>query len=132
MTLEDLYTWLAPQMQNPDAVRMGSLDGQAEQFLALYEVSKDAGTPARICLGGPDCTHWDDMTVRLVLRWGKSQPEAEAEARRLWGLFYGRTSLLMGSTLVLFADPGAGPSSLGKGGDGVFEYELHVRLVFKK
>ena len=71
MTLEDLYTWLAPQMQNPEAVRMGSLDGQAEQFLALYEVSKDAGTPARICLGGPDCTHWDDMTVRLVLRWGQ-------------------------------------------------------------
>ena len=132
MTLEDLYTWLAPQFTRPDAVRVGSLDSRAERFLALYEVSRDTGTPARICLGGPDCTHWDEMTARLILRWGKAQPEAEAEARRLWRLFYGKTSLLMGGTLVLFADPGAAPRPLGKGGDGVFEYELRVRLVYKK
>lgn len=131
MTLENLYNWLAPQLELPDAVRMGSLDGQAERFLGVFEAGEQ-DAPARICLGGAECTHWDVMTARLVLRWGKAQPEAEAAARRLWELFYGRTGLTMDGCLVLWADPGAGPQPLGKGGDGVFEYEIRVRLFYRK
>lgn len=128
MTLEDLYTWLKPRLEQPETLRMGSLDGQAEYFVALYDAGRDA---AHICLGGPDCTHWDIFSARLVLRWGKAQPAAEAEANWLWQLFYGKTSLVMGSSLVLWADPGAGPKPLGKGDDGVFEYEVNVRLYYK-
>ena len=107
MTLKDLYDWLAPQFDGP--VRLGSLDGQAERFLALYDAAGEERAPAHICLGGAERTHWDELTARLVLRWGSAQPAAEAEARRLWDLFYGKTRLMMGSALVLFADPGPGP-----------------------
>lgn len=132
MTLQDLYAWLLPQMQQQETLRLGSLDGQAERFAALYDEGRETETPAHICLGGADCTRWDVLYARLVLRWGKSQPEAEAEAQRLWGLFYGKTSLVMGGSLVLWADPGAAPRPLGKGADGVFEYEVRVRLYYKK
>ena len=80
MTLKDLYDWLAPQFDGP--VRLGSLDGQAERFLALYDAAGGERAPAHICLGGAERTHWDELTARLVLRWGSAQPAAEAEARR--------------------------------------------------
>lgn len=131
MTLKDLYTWLQPRFSQPEAIRLGSLDSRFPRFLALYEAQPDTA-PARICLGGAEATHWDVFPVRLVLRWGRSQPEAEAEARRLWNLFYGQTGLTMGSCLVFWTDPGAGPRALGKGGDGVFEYEILVRLYYRK
>lgn len=131
MTLEDLYLWLADRFEEPQQMRMGSVDGQAQRFLGVFDAAETA-SPARICLGGADCTHWDVFPAKLTLRWGTAQPEAEAAARRLWALFYGQTSLVMGSSLVMWADPGAGPRPLGKGNDGVFEYEVNVRLFYRK
>ena len=58
MTLKDLYDWLAPQFDGP--VRLGSLDGQAERFLALYDAAGEERAPAHICLGGAERTHWDE------------------------------------------------------------------------
>lgn len=108
------------------------MPGQARIFGRDDLCGKDDAGAAEICLGGADCTHWDVLTARLVLRWGKAQPEAEAAARKLWGLFYGQTGLEMDGAQVFWADPGAGPRPLGKGGDGVFEYEVRVRLFYRK
>ena len=126
MTLQDLYDWLAPQFDGP--VRLGSVDAGAEHFLGLYDAATPG--PAHLCLGGAAQTHWGELRARLLLRYGRAQPAAEAEAARLWGLFYGLGRTAMGGAQALFADPGAGPKPLGKSGDGVFEYEIELRVVF--
>lgn len=75
---------------------------------------------------------YDTMSVRLLLRWGKSQPAAEAKARCLWSLFYGLAGVDMDGAAVSFADPGAAPVSIGKGSDGVFEYVINLNITYRK
>lgn len=131
MTLKQLYGWLAPRFDRPECVRLGSVDGSKPYFLGIFDDREEkAEGRAKVCLGGAECTHWDVMTARLLLRWGQSQPEAEAAAQKLWAMFYGQTGLTMVGALVFWTDPGAGPVPLGKGGDGVFEYLIRVQLYY--
>ena len=90
MTTEQLKNWI--KSQDPDyigRIQLGGVDGNAERFLGVYP-SPNQG-PAHIAIGGPACTSYGTLYARLLLRWGKSQPEAEAKANALWGLFYGLT-----------------------------------------
>ena len=64
--------------------------------------------------------------------WGKAQPEAEAQATALWGLFYGLTGAQMAGADVCLVDPGVGPIPLGRGADGVFEYAINLTMTCKK
>lgn len=131
MTTEQLKNWI--RTQDPELaghIRLGGVDGNADRFLGVYPAS--SGTRQHIAIGGPSCTTYCTMRVRLLLRWGKSQPEAEAKARALWGLFYGCTGTDMDGAAVACVDPGAGPVPLGRGADGVFEYTINLTITFKK
>ena len=116
MTTEQLKNWI--KSQDPDyigRIQLGGVDGNAERFLGVYP-SPNQG-PAHIAIGGPACTSYGTLYARLLLRWGKSQPEAEAN---------------IGGAAVACADPGAAPVPLGRGPDGVFEYAINLKLIYKK
>lgn len=131
MTTEQLKNWI--KAQDPDyagRIQLGGVDGNAERFLGVYP-SPDQG-PAHIAIGGPACTSYGTLSARLLLRWGNSQPEAEAKANALWGLFYGLTRANMDGAAIAYADPGAAPVPLGGGLDGVFEYVINLKLIYMK
>ena len=131
MTTEQLKNWI--KAQDPDyagRIQLGGVDGNAERFLGVYP-SPDQG-PAHIAIGGPACTSYGTLSARLLLRWGNSQPQAEAKANALWSLFYGLTSADMDGAAVAYTDPGSSPVPLGRGPDGVFEYVVNLRITYKK
>ena len=131
MTTEQLKNWIKAQDQDyTGRIQLGGADGNAERFLGVYP-SPNQGA-AHIAIGGPSCTSYDTLSTRLLLRWGNSQPEAEAKANALWSLFYGLTGADMDGAAVAYADPGAAPVPLGRGPDGVFEYVVNLRITYKK
>ena len=131
MRTEQLKNWIKTQDADfAGYIQLGGIDGNAPRFLGVYPGS--ASGKQHIAIGGPACTTYDTMSARLLLRWGKSQPEAEAKAKELWGLFYGRTAYDMDGAQVSYADPGSGPVPIGKGADGVFEYVINLNIIYKK
>lgn len=131
MTTEQLKNWIKSQDADfADRIRLGGVDGNAPFFLGVYPGSMNGRQ--HIAIGGPACTSYDTVSARLLLRWGKSQPSAEAKAKALWGLFYGRSGIDMDGAAVSYVDPGAGPVPLGKGADGVFEFAINLNITFMK
>ena len=131
MTTEQLKNWL--KAQRPElgsCIRLGTVDANAEYFLGVYPAARSG--PAHIALGGAAQTSYQVQAFRLLLRWGKSQPEAETEADALWALFYGLMGAEMSGAAVYLADPGAGPVPLGRGTDGVFEYAINLTITCTK
>ena len=98
--------------------------------MGVYPAARSG--PAHIALGGAAQTSYQVQAFRLLLRWGKAQPEAEAQATALWGLFYGLAGAQMAGADVCLADPGVGPIPLGRGADGVFEYAINLTMTCKK
>lgn len=131
MTTEQLKNWIKTQDTDfSGCIQLGGVNANAQRFLGVYPGTVTGRQ--HIAIGGPACTSYDTFSARLLLRWGKSQPEAERKAKSLWGLFYGRTGFDMDGTAVSYADPGAGPVPLGKGADGVFEYVINLNIIHKK
>lgn len=131
MTTEQLKNWIKkqdPEFEN--RIQLGGVNGNLPRFLGVYpgNVTGRQG----IAVGGPACTTCATMSARLLLRWGKSQPEAELKANGLWGLFYALTNVQMDGAQVSYVDPGAGPVPIGKGADGVFEYVINLNIIYKK
>ena len=82
MTTEQLKNWL--KAQHPElcsGIRLGTVDANAEYFLGVYPAARSG--PAHIALGGAVQTSYQVQAFRLLLRWGKAQPEAEAQATAL-------------------------------------------------
>lgn len=131
MTTEQLKNWIkAKDADFAGRIQLGGIDGNAPHFLGVYPGSTSGRQ--HIAIGGPSNTSYDTMSARLLLRWSKSQPEAEAKARSLWRLFYGLTSVDMDGATVLCVDPGASPVFLGRGSDGIFEYVINLNIIYKK
>ncbi len=131
MTTEQLKNWIKWQdAEFSGCIQLGGVNGNAERFLGVYP--SGGGGKQHIAIGGPSCTTYGTMSARLLLRWGKSQPEAEAKAKALWSLFYGLTRTDMDGAAVACVDPGAGPVPLGRGADGVFEYNINLTITYKK
>lgn len=131
MTTEQVKNWIKTQDADfAGRIRLGGVDGNAEYFLGVSP--GNAGSQQRVALGGAAYTVSGTFPVRLYLRWGRSQPQAEAKAQALWGLFYARTGVNMDGAKVAFVDPGAGPVPLGKGSDGVFEYVINLNITYMK
>lgn len=131
MITEQVKNWI--KQQDPDyesRIRLGGVDGNAAHFLGVYP-GTDTGRQ-HMAIGGPGCSRYDALPVRLLLRWGNSQPEAERKARSLWGLFYGLTGTVMDGAKVAFAEPGSGPVPLGRGLDGVFEFSVNLTIYYMK
>ena len=79
MTTEQLKNWLkarCPELCS--CIRLGTVDANAEYFLGVYPAARSG--PAHIALGGAAQTSYQVQAFRLLLRWGKAQPEAEAKA----------------------------------------------------
>lgn len=131
MTTEQVKNWIKERLPIfANCIRLGAVDANAERFLGVYH-----GTPSgrmQIAVGGASCTRHGTLAVRLLLRWGKIQTEAEKRALALWELFYGLSDVEMDGALVSFVDPGAGPVPLGRGADGVFEYTINLSITFMK
>lgn len=131
MTTEQLKNWIKAQDADfANCIQLGGVNGNVPYFLGVYPGNTSGRQ--RIAIGGPACTSYDIMSARLLLRWGKSQPEAERKAKNLWGLFYGRTGFEMDGTAVSYADPGEGPVPIGKGADGIFEYVINLNITYRK
>lgn len=131
MITEQVKNWIKAQIPEfAGCIRLGAIDANAERFLGVYP-----GNPTgrmHIALGGADCTRYDTLYVRLLLRWGKSQVAAEKQAQSLWELFYGLTDTVMDGAAVSFVDLGSGPVPMGRGGDGVFEYTINLTITYMK
>lgn len=131
MIIEQVKNWIKAQMPDfADCIRLGAVDANKEKFLGVYPGTSTG--KMRIAIGGIDCTRYDTLAVRLLLRWGKSQVTAEKQAQALWQLFYGITRIDMDGASVSFVDPGSGPVSLGRDGDGVFEYTINLIITYMK
>lgn len=131
MTTEQLKNWIKTQNSNyADKIQLGGVNGNAPYFLGVYPGSVSGRQ--HLAIGGPVCTSYGAFAARLLLRWGKCQPEAEREAQSLWSLFYGLSSVDMDGARVSFADPGTAPIPLGKGADGVFEYAINLTIYYMK
>lgn len=131
MTTEQLKNWVKVQDKDfADCIQLGGVNGNAPHFLGVYPGNMTG--KQHVAIGGPACTTYDTMSARLLLRWGKSQAEAEQKAKALWGLFYALTDTKMDGASVYYVDPGAGPVPIGKGSDGVFEYVINLSIIYKK
>ena len=131
MTTEHLKNWIKAQDADfKDCIRLGGIDGNSSRFLGVYPSNSNGRQ--HIAIGGPSCTSYGTFDARLLLRWGKSQPEAERKAKALWGLFFGRTGYDMDGVRVSYADPGVGPIPIGKGVDSVFEYMINLNIIYMK
>jgi len=131
MTTEQLKNWIKNQDADfANCIQLGGVNGNSPYFLGVYPGNVNGRQ--HIAIGGPACTTYDTFSARLLLRWGKSQPEAETKAKALWGLFCGRTGYDMDGAAVSYADPGAGPVPIGKGTDGVFEYVINLNIIYMK
>lgn len=131
MTTEQLKNWIKTQDADfADCIQLGGVNGNAPRFLGVYPGNVTGRQ--HVAIGGPACTTYDTMSARLLLRWGKSQPEAEAKARSLWERFYALTSVNMDGASISFVDPGAGPVPIGRGADGVFEYVINLNIIYMK
>lgn len=131
MTTEQVKNWIkAMDADFTDRIQLGGVDGNAPYYLGVYPGS--ANGQQHIAIGGPALTSYNVLNVRLLLRWGKSQPIAETKARHLWGLFYGLSGTDMDGAAVVCADPSSGPVSIGKGSDGVFEYVINLTITYMK
>lgn len=131
MISEQLKNWIKDQDPNfVGRIQLGGVDGNAAQYLGVYP-GKSAGRQP-MAIGGPELTSYGVYSATLLLRWSKSQPEAERKARALWNLFYGQTAFDMDGVSVSFADPGPGPVWVGKGADGTFEYVINLNITYMK
>ena len=131
MTTEQLKNWIKAQdTEFAECIQLGGVDGNAQRFLGVYPGTTNGRQ--HIAIGGPACTSYDTISARLLLRWGKSQPAAEAKAKSLWRRFYGLSGADMDGAAVSCIDPGAGPVSLGRGSDGVFEYVINLNITYMK
>ena len=131
MITEQLKNWLKYQMPDlSDRIQLGGANGNAPFFLGVYPGTVTG--QQRMAIGGPACTRYGAFAARLLLRWGKSQPESERRAQALWSLFHGLTTVDMDGAQVAFVDPGASPVPLGKGTDGVFEYAINLTIYYMK
>lgn len=131
MTIEQLKNWIKTQDADyKGVIQLGGVNGNAEKFLGVYPGTVTGRQ--HIAIGGAACASYDTMSARLLLRWGKSQPAAEAKAKALWKLFHGLTGVDMGGAAVSFVDPGSGPVPIGKGADGVFEYIINLNIIYMK
>lgn len=131
MITEQLKNWI--KTQNPEfegLIQLGGVNGNVPHFLGVYP--GNVTNRQHVAIGGPACTKYDTLSARLLLRWGKSQPEAEAKAQDLWRVFYALTNVEMDGTKVSYVDPGAGPVPIGKGTDGVFEYVINLNIIYMK
>ena len=131
MTTEQLKNWIKTQDADfSNCIQLGGVNGNATKFLGVYPGVTTG--KQHIAIGGPSCTSYDTLSARLLLRWGKSQPEAEVKAKGLRERFYGLSGVEMDGAAVILADPGAGPVYVGKGTDGVFEYVINLNIIYKK
>lgn len=130
MTTEQLKNWIKTQDADyTGRIRLGGVDANALHFLG---VCPGAAVRQPMAIGGSGCTSYGVFAARLILRWGKSQSEAERKARNLWGLFYSLTDTEMDGAKIAFADPGTDPIPLGRTADGVFEYAINLTIYFRK
>ena len=130
MTLEQLKNYIKAHTDVGEGIRLGSIDGNAERFLGVYP-AKETGA-MRICLGGPEQTRTGELRATVLIHWTRSQVQAEAKARELYGLFYGLSAADMDGADVRLADPGGGPIAVGVDARGIFEYVINLRLIYMK
>lgn len=130
MTLEQLKNYIKAHTDVGGGIRLGGIDGNAECFLGVYP-AKEAGA-AHVCLGGPEQTHTGELRAVILVHWTRSLARAEAKAREVYGLFYGRGCTDMDGADVRLADPGGGPVAVGVDARGVFEYVINLRLIYMK
>ncbi|MBR2048280.1 MAG: hypothetical protein IJ960_06745 [Oscillospiraceae bacterium] len=131
MIAEQLKNWIKAQDAAYEGrIQLGGVNGNAPFFLGVYPAAVTG--KQHIAVGGPACTRYGVFAARLLLRWGKSQIEAERQARSLWGLFYGLTDVDMDGAKVAFVESSADPVPLGKGADGVFEYAINLTIYYMK
>lgn len=125
-----LKDWLKARTDVGEGIQVGSINGNAGHCIGVYP--KDSPGPARVCIGGAETTLTQTLHATLLIHWGKAEPEAEAKAREVWGLFYGLAGCVMSGARVFCADPGAAPIPLGRDARGVFEFAVQLTLIAEK
>ena len=98
MTCTQLKDWLKSRIDVGGGISLGSIDGNKERCIGVY--LKNGSGPARVCIGGPEMTLTETLQADLLIHWGRAEPEAEAKAREVWGLFYGGTKSVNGIVSV--------------------------------
>jgi len=132
LTLEQIKDWL--KNQDPDlnnCIAVGSIDGNKDKFIGVYPL-KPSGNTQRICIGGADQTRYQGRSVSILIHWTNKISTAEAKATAVYGLFYGLSGVVMGTTKVISADPGPAPIPVGKDSQGYCEYVIQIKFIYER
>ena len=127
---EQLKNWLKSKIDVGEGIRIGSIDGNAKQFIGVYR--KEVAGGARICLGGAAQTLTETFRADILVHWSQSAVQAEQKAYEVWQLFYGLTNTDMDGAAVYCADAGASPIPLGRDEKGIHEFCIRVTLTCKR
>ena len=92
MTTEGLKDWLKQKIDVGQGIRVGSIDGNADQCVGVYP-GKISGKQ-NIALGGKAQTMVQYGATEILVHWSKSAVEAEKKAMDVWRLFWGWTTQL--------------------------------------
>lgn len=132
LTLEQVKDWLKSQDTDLNScIAVGSIDGNKDKFVGVYSL-KPSGSSQRICLGGVDQTHYQLRSVSILIHWTNKMSLAEAKASAIYGLFYGLSGVMMGTTRVISTDPGPEPIPVGKDSKGICEYVIHLKILYER
>lgn len=132
LTLEQIKDWLKGQDTDlNDCIAVGRIDGNKDKFIGVYPL-KPSGNSQRICIGGADQTRYQVRNVSILIHWTNKMSLAEAKAFAIYGLFYGLSGVIMGTTRVISADPGPEPIPVGKDIKGIYEYVIQLKILYER
>lgn len=129
MTTEGLKDWLKQKIDVGQGIRVGSIDGNADQCVGVYP-GKISGKQ-NIALGGKAQTMVQYGAVEILVHWSKSAVEAEKKAMDVWRLFWGWTAQQIAGTEVSWVDPGGGPIPLGPDSRGIQEWLIKLEYIYR-
>lgn len=132
LTLGQIRDWLTAQLPElHGCIAVGTIDGNKEKFVGVYPL-KVSGSSQRICLGGAEQTRYQERGASILVHWTKSAATAESRAMDIYNLFYGRSRVTMGDTLVVKLDPGPAPVPVGKDAQGICEYVIQLKIIYER
>lgn len=133
LTLEQVRDWLKSQDTDlNNCIAVGSIDGNKEKYVGVYPPKSSSGGSQRICMGGAPQTRYLQRGASILVHWTKNASQAEAKAQAIYNLFYGLSRAQMGGTVVISADPGREPISIGKDAHGVCEYVIQLQIFYER
>lgn len=128
MTLEEIKTWLSTQVKAP-AFFSGQIDSSFDNCIGIHDGS---GPKPNIAIGGLQNTTYAIKGVIFLIHWGKNSNAAELKAQEVYDVLFGQTAIIGTQRAIEFDMKMSQPLSLGTNDNGIFEYVIHVNIIYER